>query len=307
MPAGRVDNAQFSDLTGKDPEWFLARTGIESRSRASANESMISMGLDAVSRLLDKRSDALAGVDLIIGASYTPDDTLSTLPFHVQRDFGITDARVYFLSTACSSFISALELSRMMLTAGEATRALIIVSEHNSAYSDDADQFSGHLWGDGAAAIVVSQNKSGAIFSVDYVRSRGVAGAGKGPKAITLKPALGTQGLQMAEGRDVFARACEHLVEEVRNAVARLKLHVSNIDWLVPHQANLRILTNVAKTLNLAMERCVVTVDKIGNTGCASIPISIEYALPKMQANDLIAAVAFGGGYSCGAAMLRRL
>lgn len=306
VPEARVDNKQFSDLTGKDPEWFVARTGIQSRSRASATESTTSMGVDAVRRLVAKRSEALDGVDLIIGASYTPDDTLSTLPFHVQREFGIRDARVYFLSTACSSFISALEMSRIMILAGEATKALIVVSEHNSGYSDDADRFSGHLWGDGAAAIVVSQNDVDAAFSLEYVRSRGVACAGKGPDAISLKPAMGARALQMAEGRDVFAQACEHLVAEIRNAAARLKLHVSNIDWLVPHQANLRILTNVAKTLNLAMERCVVTVDRIGNTGCASIPISIEHALPNMRANELIAAAAFGGGYSCGAAILRR-
>ncbi len=264
------------------------------------------MGVAAVRHLLAERSDALKGVDLIIGASYTPDDTLSTLPFHVQRDFGIADARVYFLSTACSSFISALEIARIMLLAGEATKALIIVSEHNSFYSDDADRFSGHLWGDGAAAVVVSRDDADALFSLEYVSSRGVACAGKGPEAISLRPSLGARGLVMAEGRDVFARACEHLVEEIRNAVARLKLHVSNIDWLVPHQANLRILSNVAKTLNLAMERCVVTVDRIGNTGCASIPISIAHALPQMRTNDLIAAAAFGGGYSCGAAILRK-
>jgi 3-oxoacyl-[acyl-carrier-protein] synthase-3 len=264
------------------------------------------MGIDAVQSLLDKRSTALDGVDLIIGSSYTPDDTLSTMPFYVQREFGIADARVYFLSTACSSFISALEMARLMLLSGDATKALIVMSEHNSFYSDDTDRFSGHLWGDGAAAIVLSQNDTDAMFSLEYVSSRGVACAGKGPAAISLKPALGTRALQMAEGRDVFARACEHMVEEIRNAVSRLKLHVSNIDWLVPHQANLRILTNVAKTLNLAMERCVVTVDRIGNTGCASIPISIMHALPNMRANDLVAAAAFGGGYSCGAAILKK-
>ncbi|MDH3642396.1 MAG: ketoacyl-ACP synthase III [Gammaproteobacteria bacterium] len=306
MPPARVDNKQFSELTGRDPEWFVARTGIQSRSRANDTETTTSMGIDAVRNLLDKRSDALDGVDLIIGASYTPEDTLSTLPFRVQRQFGINEAKVYFLSTACSSFISALELSRVMLLAGEATKALIVVSEHNSFYSDDADQFSGHLWGDGAAAVLVTQDEANAMFSVQYVSSRGVACEGKGPDAISLRPSMGALGLQMTQGRDVFAQACEHLVAEVRNAVSRLKLHVSNIDWLVPHQANLRILSNVAKTLNLAMERCVVTVDKIGNTGCASIPISIAHALPNMRANDLIAAAAFGGGYSCGAAILQK-
>lgn len=302
-----MDNSRFSELTGKEPEWFVARTGIHSRSRAAAGESTTSMGVDAVRNLLARRPDALAGVDLIIGASYTPDDTLSTLPFRLQRAFEIADAKVYFLSTACSSFVSALELARIMIAAGESSKALLVTSEHNSRYSDDADRFSGHLWGDGAAAAVVSGEASEAAYAVEYARSRGVACAGKGPDAITLDPAQGHHGLVMQEGRDVFARACEYMVEEVRDAMTAVHRDVSDIDWLVPHQANLRILANVAKTLKLPMERCVVTVDRLGNTGCASIPISIDDAAGRMKPDDLITAVAFGGGYSTGAAVLRKL
>lgn len=306
VPEARIDNAAFSALTGKDAEWFVARTGIHARSRAASTETTTSMGVAAVRQLLDKRPAALDGVDLIIGCSYTPDDTLSTMASRVQREFGITEARVYFLSTACSSFISALELARIMLQAGEARKALIVVSEHNSRYSDDADPFSGHLWGDGAAAAVVSGDGSQAAFTLDYVKSRGVACAGKGPDAISLNPDLGRHALVMQEGRDVFARACEYLTEEVRRAVASLDLAVADVRWLVPHQANLRILSNVARALELPIERCVVTVDRLGNTGCASIPISMEHARAQMQPNDVIAATAFGGGYSCGAAILRK-
>lgn len=308
VPEARVDNARFSELTGQDADWFVARTGIHSRSRASEDETTTSMGLTAVRDLLARGGeDALEGVDLIIGASYTPDDTLSTMPAVVQRTFGIEDARVYFLSTACSSFISGLELAKLMLGAGEARRALIVVSEHNSFYSDDADRMSGHLWGDGAAAVVVSADPENALFSVDYVRSRGVACAGKGPEAIALRPSEGASGLVMAEGRDVFAQACVYLVEEVNHGLEQLGLQVEDIDWLVPHQANLRILRRVAQTLGLPEERCVVTVNELGNTGCASIPISIDRVLGDIKDGDCIAATAFGGGYSCGVAMLTRI
>ncbi len=306
VPETRVDNSRFSELTGQEPDWFVARTGIHSRSRAAPGETTSTMAAAAVRRLLDKRPDALDGVDLLIGASYTPDDTLSTMPFRLQREFGICDARVYFLSSACSSFISALELARMMLLAGEARKALLVASEHNSRYSDDADRFSGHLWGDGAAAAVLSRESDRAAFSLEYARSRGVACAGKGPEAITLDPALGSHGLVMREGRDVFARACEFLAEETRTAMCTLGLQVSDIRWLVPHQANLRIMVNVAKALGLPMEHCLVTVDTLGNTGCASIPISIELAGDAIEPGDLVAATAFGGGYSCGAAVLRK-
>jgi 3-oxoacyl-[acyl-carrier-protein] synthase III len=306
VPSARVDNAAFSALTGKDAEWFVARTGIHSRSRAGADENTSSMGFAAVRDLLERHPEALAGVDLIIGSSYTPDDTLSTMASRVQREFNITEARVYFLSTACSSFISALELAKIMLLAGEARKALIVVSEHNSFYSDDADPFSGHLWGDGAAAAVVSGDGSRAAFTLEYAKSRGVACAGKGPDAIQLNPERGNHALIMQEGRDVFARACEYLAEEVHLAVGRVGLRVADIRWLVPHQANLRILVNVARSLELPMERCVVTVDRLGNTGCASIPISMQHARAGMRAGDVIAATAFGGGYSCGAAILRK-
>ena len=306
VPPGRVDNDRFCELTGKDPEWFVSRTGIHSRSRAAEHESTTSMGCDAVRALLAADSNALDDVDLIIGSSYTPDDTLSTLPARVQREFGIVDARVYFLSTACSSFISALEMARLMLLTGEVHKALIVVSEHNSFYSDDADRFSGHLWGDGAAAILLTTDPTDALFSVDYVYSRGVACAGKGPDAISLHPAKGSKGLLMSEGRDVFARACEYLADEIRTALAKLKLTLADIDWLVPHQANLRILANVAKTLGLPMERCAVTVDCLGNTGCASIPITIGHVLDQIEPGQTVAAAAFGGGYSSGAAILTR-
>ncbi len=308
VPDARVDNDRFSELTGQDADWFVARTGIHSRSRAAAEETTTSMGLAAVRDLLARSgADALKGVDLVIGASYTPDDTLSTMASVVQRTFDIQDARVYFLSTACSSFISGLELAQVMLRAGEARKALIVVSEHNSFYSDDADRMSGHLWGDGAAAVVVSAEEQDALFSIDYVRSRGVACAGKGPEAIALRPAEGARGLVMAEGRDVFAQACVYLVEEVNHGLEQLGLSVQDIDWLVPHQANLRILRRVAQTLGLPEERCVVTVDELGNTGCASIPISIDRVLGDLKPGHRIAATAFGGGYSCGVAMLTRL
>lgn len=264
------------------------------------------MGIAAVRNLANDSPRALDGVDLIIGGSYTPDDTLSTLPFYVQREFQIENARVYYLSTACSSFISALEMAQLMLNARYAYKALIVMSEHNSYYSDDTDRFSGHLWGDGASAVVLSGDPCDPLFCLEYVGSRGVACAGKGPEAISLRPALGSKGLSMSEGRDVFARACEHMVREIRSAVAALNMEVSDINWIVPHQANLRILVNVAKALKIPMDHCVVTVDQLGNTGCASIPISIEHALPNMASGDVVAIAAFGGGYSCGAAILRK-
>ena len=307
LPETRIDNESFSALTGREPDWFVARTGIHARRRAGPEETTSSMGIRAVRGLLDGSDTALDGVDLIVGTTYTPDDTLSTLPFRLQREFGIADARVYFLSTACSSFISALEIAKLMLDTGQASKALLVASEHNSRYSDDADQFSGHLWGDGAAAVVVSRNAADALFTVDYVQSRGVACAGKGPDAITLTPDRGRHGLVMQEGRDVFARACAHLADEVCRAMRSLGLAVADVDWLVPHQANLRILSNVAKSLGLPMERCVVTVDQLGNTGCASIPISLDHALARIVSGHRVAAAAFGGGYSCGAAVLRRL
>ena len=239
---------------------------------------------------------ALDGVDLIIGSSYTPDDTLSTLPARVQREFGITDARVYFLSTACSSFISAVEMARLMLMTDEVHKALIVVSEHNSFYSDDADRFSGHLWGDGAAAILLTTDPTDALFSVDSVYSRGVACAGKGPDAISLHPAKGSKGLLMSEGRDVFARACEYLADEVRTALAKLKLTLADVDWLVPHQANLRIIEATAKYAGIPMDKVFVNLNRYGNISSATIPVALDEAADVGSSHRIVAGQPAGPG-----------
>lgn len=307
VPEGRISNARFEELTGNDADWFVARTGIHTRSRAAPGETTSSMAIAAVRTLLDADPQVLDGVDLIIGASYTPDDTLSTMAARVQRAFAIEQARVYFISTACTSWISALELAELMINSGVATRALVVVAEHNSRYSDDADRFSGHLWGDGAAATVLTTRPEDALFSLDYVRSRGLACAGLGPEAITLTLDQGDKGLVMSGGRDVFARACEYLVEEIRDALGQTGRGIEGLDWLVPHQANHRILVNVARTLDLPSERVVVTVDTLGNTGCASIPISLASVLDQVKSGQVVVGAAFGGGYSAGAVTLTRL
>ncbi|NKC01930.1 MAG: hypothetical protein GKR90_25990 [Pseudomonadales bacterium] len=271
VPANRLDNDTLSKLTDKSPAWFLERTGIGERSRAESNETTSSMAIDSVDRLMHAHPGALQDVDLIIGASYTPDDTLSNMAARVQRTFELETARVYFLSTACTSFISCLELAELMLEAGKAHRALIVVSEHNSRFTEDANPYSGHLWGDGAAAIVVSKSAEKAKFRIEYAESRGMACAGLGPEAITLDPTQGQQGLVMAHGRDVFNNACRQLVAEVNTGLGSCGLTAQNIDWFVPHQANMRIINQVAKNLKLSQDRCVITIGERCLFRCASI------------------------------------
>ena len=158
IPQRAVDNEYFSALTGRPTHWFEQLTGIRERRRAAEGENTNTMAVCAVENLLRTSPGCLDGVDLIIGASYTPWDTIGTIAHVIQRQFSIANARALYLSTACSSFIDALDVVAAYFASGRATRALVVAVEHNSLYSSDSDDKSGHLWGDGAAALVLDKD-----------------------------------------------------------------------------------------------------------------------------------------------------
>lgn len=305
LPERIVDNDYFASLTGKPAQWFEQRTGIKQRRRAAADENLNTMGVAAVQSLLGRRHDALDGVDLIIAGSYTPVDTIGTLAHVIQRRFELHDARAIYLSTACSSFLDAVDVASAYFGSGRARKALIVAAEHNSAHSRDEDAMSGHLWGDGAAAVVLSAANSQAQFEVLDVSTRGLGHLGQGPQAITLNTAQGL--LEMPHGREVFARACQEMASSVRTLLAAHGLGVDALRLLVPHQANKRILDHVAQDLALPAERLALTIDTLGNTGCASVAITLHRYADRVAPGEYAVLATFGGGYSVGAALLRRI
>jgi len=306
LPDRVVDNAYFGQLTGKPAEWFERLTGIRTRRRASAHENATTMAVEAALRLATVRPELIAAVDLVIGSSYTPWDTVGTIAHHVQRKLELDGIRALYLSTACSSFLNSLEIAWAFSAIGESTGSLIVCAEHNSGFSVDDDLMSGHLWGDGAAAVLVSTSPyPAAQFEVIDVRSAAFANAGHGPGGVFLEPR--GRGLQMPHGKDVFALACRHMQAMGIALLEANGLSLADVALLVPHQANMRIIERVAASLGIKAPRIAETVTTLGNTGSASIPITMSRYVNTLREGDVVLMVAFGGGYSAGAALLRRL
>jgi len=299
-----VDNEYFSKLTGRPTEWFEQRTGIRQRHRAAADENTNTMAISAVQNLLTTAPDALADVDLIVGASYTPWDTIGTIAHVLQRQFAIHRAKAIFISTACSSFIDAIELVAACLKSGRAKKALVVAAEHNSLYSSDADEKSGHLWGDGAAAVVIGSAPIGQAMNIVDVGAYGLADLGHGPDGIQMTPQAG--GLVMRYGKDIFMHACREMVAATRWILERNRVSLSDLRLVVPHQANQRIIKCVVEHLGLSDDRVAMIIGETGNTGCASVAITYHRFWQSVAPGEFALLVTFGGGYSAGAALLNR-
>jgi 3-oxoacyl-[acyl-carrier-protein] synthase-3 len=304
VPQRAVDNEYFSQLTGKPVHWFEALTGIRERRRAAEGENTNTMAIESVRNLLSNAPDALAGVDLIVGASYTPWDTIGTIAHVLQREFSIHRARALYVSSACSSFIDALDLTAAYFQAGRASKALIVAAEHNSLYSKDEDAKSGHLWGDGAAAVVIGKECKGQAMEIVDVSAVGLADLGHGPEAIQMAPCAG--GLVMTYGKDIFMHACREMVAATRRMIEHNNVSLDDLALMIPHQANQRIINCVTEHLHLPADRAAMTIDTLGNTGCASVAITYHRHWQRIQAQRYAVLVTFGGGYSAGAALLRR-
>jgi 3-oxoacyl-[acyl-carrier-protein] synthase-3 len=304
IPQRAVDNAYFSELTGRPIQWFEQLTGIRERRRAAEGENANTMAISAVENLANMAPGCLAGVDLIIGASYTPWDTIGTIAHVVQRRFSIANARAMYLSTACSSFIDSLDVVAAYFASGRSSKALVVAVEHNSLYSSDSDDKSGHLWGDGAAALLITKAPLANSVEIVDVQTVGRADMGRGPEAINMIP--DRDGLVMPYGKDIFMNACREMVAATRNIVASNELQLADIAMLVPHQANKRIIDCVVEHLASEGLHVPMTIQELGNTGCAGVAITYHRHAHTLSAGSHAVLVTFGGGYSTGAALLRR-
>ena len=305
VPARVVDNEYFSGLTGRPTTWFEQLTGIRERRRAGQGENANTMAIAAVEKMKQEQPGILDGVDMIVGASYTPWDTIGTIAHVVQKHFAIRNARALYVSTACSSFIDALEIVWTYFQAGRASKALVIAVEHNSLYSRDSDEKSGHLWGDGAAAFMVCKEPGGQGVQIVDVRAVGRGDLGRGPEGIQMIPH--GDGLIMLHGKDIFMHACREMVAAANDILARHGVALDDLRLMIPHQANKRIIDCVIEHLKMPADRAALTIQELGNTGCASVAITYHRHWQRLQPGDTGVIVAFGGGYSAGAALLRRL
>lgn len=304
LPRQVVPNSYFKEVNGLDDDWIYSRTGIKNRSKAGENENTNTMGIKAVQQAVKDLPYPIEEVDLIIAATYSPYDTVATPAHAVQRLFNIGQAQCVSVSSACSSFINAMEIAQGYFAMGKATKALIIGSEHNSAYANETDPQSGHLWGDGAVAVFISpENYSGQDARIIDIYTRGLGHIGKAAEAVYLRPKNG--GIGMPEGRDVFLNACHYMIEALEQVTKSYQKNILDLNWIPSHQANQRIIKTIAKQTEIPEERFLMNIEERGNTGSPSCAISLSENLYKIKPGDLVGLTVFGGGYSCGAMLLQ--
>lgn len=306
LPAAVVTNEHFTRLNGLASDWIIERTGIRERRKAAPGENANTMAIAATQALLAETPGfEPASIDLIVAGTYTPHDTIYTAAHAVQRFLNTNEIPVVSISSACSSLLNAIEIVEGYFALGKASRALVVVSEHNTAYNNEEDTMAGHLWGDGAAALLFSKEPLAASdLRVVQVLTGGAAPMGKADEAVTLKPV--DKGIVMPFGRDVFQQACTYMARITQQLLDKNGLAVDELSYLIPHQANLRISANVVKQLGLDPARAVSNIERLGNTGCAGAAIGLAEIWPRIQPGENLIVTVFGGGYSYGAMLLQK-
>lgn len=299
VPAKRVYNDYFLNVNGLTSDWILQRTGINSRSKVSEGEGHDSMGLEAIENALPTLPYDIKEVDLIVSASYSAYDTVATLAHVAQRKYNIDGARAVYASAACSSFINGLEIVEGYFASGKATKALLLCSEHNTYYSNESDPKSGHLWGDAAVAYFISKEPVTAHdWKILDVFTQGLGNVGKGPDGVKLRPK--EDGITMPDGRDVFIHACRYMIYALNKSLESANLKIDDLAYLICHQANKRIVAQVAHQLEKPMDAFINNIEELGNTGSASAPLVLAQNADKIKIGEKVALMVFGGGYSCG-------
>ena len=311
LPARRVTNADLvADLAARgvesSDEWIFERTGISARHFAAPDATCSDMALDAARNALQAAGRDPQDIDLIIVATSTPDMVFPSTAAILQNKLGANGCPAFDVQAVCSGFIYALTVADAMIRAGAATRALVVGSEIFSRLLDFTDRGTCVLFGDGAGAVVLEASETPGILASDlhadgkYVDILCVPGHVSGGQ-ITGKPLL------TMDGQAVFKLAVGLLESAAHATLAKAGMTEADIDWLVPHQANIRIMQSTARKLKLSMDKVVVTVDQHGNTSAASIPLALDYAVRSGQVKpgETLLLEGVGGGFTWGAVLLK--
>lgn len=303
VPADRVPNEHFLELNGLTDEWIVQRTGIKTRSKASEGENHDTMGLAAIRDAIKKLPYDIKDVNLIVSAAYSPRDTVATLAHVSQKEFQIENAKAVYVSSACSSFVNGLEVIEGYFAMGKADKALLVSSEHNTYYANERDKVCGHLWGDGAVAFFLSKDKiADTDLEIRTIYTAGLGHVGKGPEGVHLRPK--EDGITMPAGRDVFINACKYMISALEQVTAPEGILITDLDYIICHQANKRIVMNIAHQIGLGEDRFLNNIEELGNTGSASSALVFAQNVDKMKKGQRIGLTVFGGGYSCGAFLI---
>lgn len=306
LPARRVSNAELAETVDTSDEWIVERTGIRFRHIAGPDETTATLAADACKAALATAGRPAQDIDLIVLATATPDQTFPASATKVQAMLGINDCVAFDVAAVCSGFLYALQVADSMIRAGAHRRALVIGAETFSRILDWEDRTTCVLFGDGAGAVVLEgEEDSGRGILATRLHADGrhneLLYVDGGPST------TGTVGKVRMKGREVFRHAVVNLAAVMTETLAAAGLESSDVDWVVPHQANARILDATARKLGLNPAQVVVTVDQHANTSAASVPLALDTAVRdgRIRPGQLIVLEAMGGGFTWGAAVVR--
>ncbi|MEO0399909.1 MAG: beta-ketoacyl-ACP synthase III [Pseudomonadota bacterium] len=310
LPSRCVPNAYFEDIVDTTDEWIASRTGIKQRHFADDDQGTSDLAVEAARRALDKAGLQPKDIGLIIVATVTPDRTFPATAAFVQGKLGCPPGVAFDVSAACAGFAYALNVAHRFVAAGDVRHALVIGADKLSCFLDFTDRNTCVLFGDGAGALVLTsapavggeptQGVLSGFLSADGSKT-GLLQSDGGPST------TGTVGLVRMNGREVFRNAVEEISNAVVEAADRGGVNPQDIDWFVPHQANIRIIEGCAKRLAIDPARVIMTIDRHGNTSSASVPLALDEAIGdgRIKRGDLVAFAALGGGLAWGSALVR--
>ena len=310
LPARVLTNVELAASVDTTDDWIVERTGIRQRHIAADGELTSDLAVAAARRALDAAGMTPADIDLIIVATATPDQTFPACATVVQHKLGMTHGAAFDLAAVCSGFLYALSVADAMLVSGAAQTALVIGAETFSRLLDWTDRGTCVLFGDGAGAVVLRAEESAGTSADRGILATRLHSDGRYNDLLFVDGgpgSTGTVGKLRMKGREVFRHAVVNLAAVMTEVLAAAGLLVADVAWVVPHQANMRILEGTAKKLGLDPARVVVAVDRHANTSAASVPLALDAAVRdgRIARGDLLVLEAMGGGFTWGAAAVR--
>ena len=304
LPSYIRTNAELEKMVDTSDEWIVTRSGIRERRIAAADETVATMGFEAAKNAIEAAQINPQDIELIIVATTSNSHAYPSAACQVQGLLNIDDTISFDLAAACTGFVYALSVADQFIRAGKVKKALVIGSDLNSRKLDETDRSTVVLFGDGAGAVILEASEQEGIISPHLHAS-----ADKHNALVLAQPERGVEksGYIEMQGNETFKLAVRELSNVVEETLLANNLDKKDLDWLVPHQANLRIITATAKKLEMDMSQVVVTLDKYANNSAATVPVALDEAVRdgRIQRGQLLLLEAFGGGWTWGSALVR--